>query len=202
MLFRAKAKRGFSLIEAVIAMGIMAAGFVAIFSMINRVQGANRSMGFQQQAIEAYNAIAAQIRDAQCDFDGNVPSPAPLVPATTDPGLAAVVGAGWIHASPPNSSIIHVGLTDGTNPNLPRTIPPMRVSYQVNLEAPPVPGPTSGPLPGAIGPAFDIQVLVREITGDPARDNPAVTAGFWIRNFPMKKTCNPRFGATRRGEYQ
>lgn len=197
-------QRGVTLLEVMMATLILAMGIVATFAMLDRVEGANRSLDLTRTANDAYARLAAQIRDAQCDFDGSLPVPA-LDATTTDAALFNVIGAGWIGvdtALPQPSTISYVGLTDGSNPNLPRTVPPLRIEYRVVNEAAPVaaPGATRLPPPG-VGPAFDIDIRIRQLTMDPARDNPAVTDGWWIKHFPMKKVCNARYERTRRGEY-
>ena len=46
-----------------------------------------------------------------------------------------------------------------------------------------------------------LTVRVREIQHDAAKDDDAREDGMWIRIFPIKKLCNPRYDETFRGEY-
>lgn len=200
----ARPRRGMGLLEVMMATVLLAFGMVATFAMLDRMEGVHRSLDLTQTANDAYAQLAAQIRDAQCDYDGTQPVGG-LDPATTDAGLFNAVGAGWIGVTRPipvPSSITHAGVSDGTMPNLPVTVPVVRIEYRVDNEAPPVlaPGATTAP-PGGVGPALDIEIRVRLLTNDPARDNPALDQGWWIKHFPLKKTCNARYERTRRGEY-
>lgn len=196
--------RGISLIEVMIASVVLALGMVATFAMLERVEGANRSFDLTQTANDAYARLAAQIRDAQCDFDGATPAAAPN-PATIDDGLERAVGLGYVGVDvpvPQPSTITYVGLTDGSQaPRIPQTVPPLRIEYQVLREAPPVaaPGAVRAPPPNP-GPAYDINVRIRQITGDPARDDPSVENGWWIKHYPVKKVCNARYESSSRGE--
>lgn len=199
-----RARRGFSLLEVMVASMLLAFGIVATFAMLDRVEGANRSLDLTRTANEAFSRLAAQIRDAQCDYDGSQ-IPGVIDPGTTDAGLLNAVGAGWVGVDvpvPAPSSITHAGLTDGSDPRLPQTVPALRIEYQVANEAPPDVDPAAvrGP-PANPGPAFDIQIRVRQLTGDPNMDDPAIGQGWWIKHYPLKKICNARYERTRRGEY-
>lgn len=196
-------RRGVSLLEVVMATMLLAFGIVATFAMLDRVEGANRSLDLTRSANDAYATLAAEIRDAQCDYDGSLPVPA-MDPATTDVGLFNAVGLGWIGvdtAIPQPSSITHAGLTDGSDPRLPRSVPALRIEYRVRNEAPAVPAPGAPAPPPGAGPAFDIDIRIRQLTGNAAQDNPALDQGWWIKHFPLKKVCNARYERTRRGEY-
>jgi hypothetical protein len=48
-------------------------------------------------------------------------------------------------------------------------------------------------------PALDIQVRIRELTGDAATDIAAT--GYYVRTYPVRKVCNARLDESRRGEY-
>ncbi|MEO1228870.1 MAG: prepilin-type N-terminal cleavage/methylation domain-containing protein [Myxococcota bacterium] len=201
---RRRARRGMGLLEVMMATVLLAIGMVATFAMLDRMEGVHRSLDLTQTANDTYSQLAAQIRDAQCDYDGTQ-AVGVLDPATTDTGIFNAIGAGWIGFTQPipaNSSITHAGVTDGSMPALPRTVPPVRIEYRLEREAAPVlaAGAINAP-PGGVGPALDVEIRVRLLTNDPVRDDPALDQGWWIKHFPLKKTCNARYERTRRGEY-
>lgn len=190
-------RRGFALLEVMVAAGVFAIGMAGVFGMLQYVIGANRSVDLTNTANAAFTRLAAQIRDAQCDFDASnaawAPAPDPL---TTDPGLVNAVGRGWIGFLTPaiaNSGITHVGETlPGNASGLEVTSPSLRIEYRVSLEAAPqLVG--AGVLPTTRGPAFSVEVRIRQLTGDPAKDNPAVDNGLWIKHFMLSKACNARY---------
>ncbi|MCA9548646.1 MAG: hypothetical protein KC933_01340 [Myxococcales bacterium] len=169
-----------TLMEALIAVVVMATAMVGIFGMINHVQGANRTLDFQNAALDAFARVAAQIRDAQCDFPARVPA---FTPATTDPGLVNFGLWQGVPGGPvANSAITFVG-DAASNPALAEYVPPIAVDYVVNLAPPP------GPL---APPTLRVDVRVRQIMNDAAKDNPALTDGYWIRMFPVEKVCAAR----------
>jgi type II secretory pathway pseudopilin PulG len=179
--------RGMTLVEALVAMTVLATGVAALFGMINRVQGANRSMAFQTNALDAFSRISAQIRDAECVLPNNAPRA--LNQTVRDPGLAQPLDA-WVVAAVPGSLITLVG--DGAaNAELDRYVPPLRVDYRLR----------AGNVPAGGLPALEVQVRVREITRDPARDAQALEDGSWIRIFPVEKVCTSRLDDTLRGAY-
>jgi hypothetical protein len=177
---------------------------MATFAMLERVQGANRSLDLTRTANEAFTRLAAQIRSAQCDYDGSA-FPGAIAEDTTDPGLFDAAGAGWIGVDTPvspGSSITYAGLTDGSDPALARTVPPLRIEYRVEEEAAPRAAPDAVRAPPAtVGPAYDVDIRVRMLTGDPAMDDPAVENGWWIKHYPIKKVCNARYEGSGRGQF-
>ena len=197
-------QRGISIIEVMMAAVLLALGVTAMFAMLDRVEGANRSLDFARTANDAYARLAAEIRDAQCDYDGRQVPPV-MDGTTTDPGLAAVIGVGWVGVDvviPVGSSITQAGVSDGSNPFISATVPTLRIEYRLVNEAPVVvaPGAIRG-APAGVGPAFDVEIRIRKVTGNPAMDDPTVNNGWWIKHFPVKKVCNPRYESRRRGEY-
>ncbi len=196
-------RRGFGLLEMMIASVVLAVGFLASYGMLRRVQDANRSLDFARTTQDLFSRLSAELRDAQCDYDGSQLTPA-IDEETTDPGL--LVNDVWIDLPIDDSSIRTVGQTqtDAIAPtSIPRTIAPMLVSYRVLPEAPPT-LLGGGALPaGDPGPAFDIDVRIRLITSDPARDS--AERGWWIKDYALKKVCNPRYGrvglGSGRGEF-
>ena len=198
-----RTRRGVSLLEVLIASVVLAVGSLGTFALLDQVESAHRSLDLSRLAREAYARLAAEIRDAQCDYDGSQ-QPFVLEPTTTDPGLLASIDAGWIGVDvpiPEASSMTQAGRTDGSYPALAQTVPALRIEYRVALESAPVPVPGGTQPPAAqVGPGFDIQIRVRQITRDPDRDDPTVETGWWIRHYPLHKTCNPRYERSRRGE--
>jgi hypothetical protein len=152
--------------------------------MLSYFSQSNRRLSFQARSLDIAAEFAALVRDATCDV---LPSSNVLGAPQVDPGLLVT---GWQSAAVPGSSIALVGDIDGTPA---RRSPPLRLSYQVVQEAQGV--RVLGP------PALDIMLRIREITGDPVKDNPIVTTGYWIREFPLKKVCNQRLDPSGRGEF-
>jgi type II secretory pathway pseudopilin PulG len=173
------AQRGATLIEALIALAALGVGAAGVLSLLVTVTRTNERLGFHNRSVELAAEVAAQIQDAACDVRvGDLVVSA----ASRDPGLAP---GGPYDAPLPGSGIRTVGDLDGR--------PPIRIRYTVAEEdralAP------EGP------PALDVTIEIREITRDPARDDPAVINGYWIRRFPVKKICNLRLELSGRGEY-
>lgn len=184
-----KSKRGLTLVEAVVALLILATGLAALFGMITRVNQANESMALQTLALDAFRRITAQIQDARCDVvaqNTTVGAPTSVV----DPGLNVPLMA-WIAAPVPNSDIIFLG--DGnTNPELANKTPRVRIDYRRTAIAQGVAG---------VPPTITFDVRVRELRGDAALDAVALENGYWIRIYPVQKLCNVRLDDTARGEY-
>jgi prepilin-type N-terminal cleavage/methylation domain-containing protein len=174
-------RRGVTLLESMIALGVFAIGITGVFGLIARVHAGNRSVMAQAGTLDAFALVAAEIRDARCDFPATMPGV--FDPTMTDPALQPT-GGGWIDT--PRGAITRVGELEGS--------PPLHVSYRVALERAPV-----NPPPQVV--ALDVDVRVREVQHDPVKDNAALEAGSWIRVFPVKKLCNPRYDETYRGEY-
>lgn len=171
-------RRGVTLIETMVALVVLAIGIAAIFSMVAHVSKANRTMLLQTRSVDAFAQIAAEIQNAQCDFDPGTGTP------YVDPGFTTTVPMP-IDEPIDDSAIQSVGVTDGSGP-LPATVPPMSIAYAVV----PVPAPTPGGIPG-----YEIEVQITEI-------NPISRIGDGTRRYPIRKLCNPRLDATRRGEFK
>lgn len=168
-----RARRGATLIEALIALAALAVGSAGVVSLLTYVTQANRRAAFQNRSLEIIAELSTQIRDVHCDIrpDGTT---------IRDPGLAAVTHAIPIAAS----GITLVGDLGGT--------PPIRVQYVVS----------DSNLAGFGGPpGIDIDVQIREIMNDPNKDDPTVLVGYWIRTFVVKKVCNFRLDDAGRGEF-
>lgn len=184
--------RGMTLLEAVVALLVMATALAGIFGMINHVEGANRSLSFQNTALDVFARVSAQIRDARCDYDATV-VPVALNPATTDAGLMAGMGAWFGAAGAEPSSLIDLTGNSANNPALAGITPEIQVDYMVTQEPPPDP---SAPL------SFRFDVRIRQIMRNAAQDDPNLTDGHWIRVFPVQKVCNARGDILdARGEY-
>ena len=199
---RRVSERGVTLLEAMIALTVLVTGIAALFGLINHVHSANRTMAYATSSIDVFAQISAQIRDARCDFDAdNPPGPGTVDAALTDPGLASVLGGAWVSGPIGGSQISLIGDLDGSNPALPKLVPPLRVDYRVQVEDTAKLTAQDGNAPVPNAPSLEVDVRIRELTGDPARDNPALEDAYWIRTFPVKKLCNPRLDETSRGEY-
>lgn len=185
---RRRSARGMTLVEAMVAVVVMSTAIAAIFGMINHVQGANQTLAFQNIALDAFAQISAQIRDARCDYPAATPG---INAVGTDAGLMAGEG-GWfgLGGPEPGSGITFVG-DPSNNPILANYGTPIRIEYRSTRQQ------TAG-----VDTSYLVEVRIREITRDPARDNPALTDGHWIRVFPVEKVCTARVDAVGRGEYQ
>lgn len=193
-------RRGMTLIEAMMAMGVLTIGMAAIFNMIKYVKGANQTLSFQGTALDAFAHVSAEIRDARCDYLANAAVPG-INPLTTDPGLVAGEG-GWTGAAGPiaGSGITFVG-DAATNPLLAGFVPPIRVDYRTTRH-PPLQGAPPVPVVGQPNTSYTVEVRVRELKRDAVRDAVALENGYWIRIFPVEKLCTARTDAIGRGEYQ
>lgn len=172
-----------------IALAVLVTGIAAVFGMVVHVKTANRTLLMQTRSLDAYARLAAQIQNAQCDYNPLAPPALGSVDtALTDPGLVPTPAPGtWIDASnrDPNSLVDAVGRT---GVDLPPTVPTMHVDYRV-----------TGGLTTQI-PVLDIEIRVREITNDPTID--ALPGGYYVRTYPVRKMCNPRLDESMRGEYR
>lgn len=196
-----RSRRGMTLLESVMAMSILSVGVVAVFGTVRQVTSANRTMAFQSSAVDTLSEVAAQIRDAQCDFpsEAAIPGAPDFTAATIDPGLSGFIDAGWVDTSAgpvTGSGIQKVGV-------IPNVVPPLFVDYRISSEAVVVDtslNPITGFEPANV-PGLNVEVRVREITNDPARDAVLLEDGYWIQIFPVKKVCNVRMEDSSRGEY-
>ncbi len=181
---------GMTLLEAIISLAVFATGVAALFGMITDVGEANRSLAFQNNSLDLFTRISAQIREAQCDYDANVPAYA-LDPALMDPGLSNL-GA-WIPAPVPGSAITAFGAQ--VSAPMRDYVPAMAADYRVLNATPPV-GTGAQPPPTLL-----IEVRIREWMNDPVKDDTNLTAAPWIRNYPVQKLCAPRYGLQPRGAF-
>jgi Tfp pilus assembly protein PilV len=184
-----KRQRGMTLLEAIFSVLVLATGVVAVFGMITRISTANRSMAFQTSALDAFAEVAAQIKDARCNY----PAAAPAIGNTadlTDPVIIQLLGAPgtWYNGTPAIAGSTIERLGDSA----PGVVPAVRVDVRARADAVGVNAP----------PSISFQVRVREIKNDAAMDAVALENGYWIQVFPVTKVCNPRGDATARGEYQ
>lgn len=194
---RSGRQRGMTLLEAMIAVMVLAVGLVGLFGLIEGVQDAHRRSQFDVIALDAFSRLSAQIADAQCDFPATTPGS--LAAATLDPGLnpAGV----WVGhpAAVPGSTIVAIG-------DLADVSVRSRVQYRVRD----VTG--SNPAFAAAAPKLEVEVRIRQLMGDGATgpDAEALEEGYWIRIYPLEKVCAPRLlppgagvinGAVARGEY-
>jgi len=185
-----RSMRGASLIEAMVATVVVAVATASVTNLLKFVGDASRRMTFQTASLDVYAETVAQIQDARCNVD-------PLGVFDRDPGLDFLLSNAGVWQTNPAllgaSLIRRLGDVRATDANA-RSIP-LNVSIRAAVANPVFAFATTvGP------PAYDFEIRIREITSDPARDNPAVTDGYWIRDFPAKKVCNFRTDGTSRGE--
>jgi hypothetical protein len=163
-------------------------------------------MDFQNASLDAFTEFSAQVALAECDYMAIDPTNAPPPAGQLDPGLAAAA-AGWTGmgadvytaAAPPAGTTIT--LTGPIGPAGPAGVAKRNFNLHVRYRAAFVPPPVVFGS-GNTAPSYDLDVEIREITGDPARDGFGVTAGPWIRTFPLKKVCNLRLdGGVGRANY-
>jgi hypothetical protein len=184
-----------TLLEAVLALAVFSTGVVALFGMINNVSSANRSSSFHRNSLDLFSRLSSQIRDAQCHFDGNGTPPyiVDYVPPYTvlsaaDPGLDPALG--WRGTAGPvvGSAITAVGNAQTNAAIFAGYVPPMEADYLV----------TDVTVPGD-PPTLRIDVRIREITNDPMKDGSPT--GPWVREYPIQKTCAPRYDGMPRGAF-
>lgn len=177
---------GATLIEAMIACVVLSAGTAAVTQMLANVHHANRTMSFQTLANELGAEFGAQLMDARCDTDalnGN------LAAATVDPGLWVAINNINVWQNAPAGGLRSLG-NSAANPLIDRGIP-LQMRFRVTLDT---------TLVGFGPPTFNVELEIRQTMFDAVRDNLAVTSGYWIRNYPLKKVCNRRLEANGRGE--
>lgn len=179
MTYGRRSRRGATLIEAAVALGALGIGMAGVMTLLTYVSQTGKQAAFHGRALDLAAEFAAQAADTSCDLRPN--DVAPTAPAT-DPGLLA---AGDQFVAVSGSAITLVGDIAGH--------PRVNVSYAVvpELRVAGFDGP----------PAFDLTVRIREIMNDAAKDDPAVTRGYWIREYPVKKVCNLRTEPVGRGGY-
>lgn len=185
-----RSQRGASLIEAMVATVVVAVATASVTNLLQFVGDASRRMTFQTASLDLYAETVAQLQDARCNVD-------PVGNFDRDQGLDFLINSAGTFAFNPallgNSMIRRLGDVTPQSPNA-RSIP-----LNVGIRA--VAGGPAFNFATTVGPpSFDFEIRIREITGDPARDNPNVTSGYWIRDFPAKKVCNFRTDGTSRGE--
>lgn len=168
-----------TLLEAVISLAVFATGVAALFGMINNVLDANQSLAFNNNALDLYTRISAQIRDARCEYDANDAA----FPIIADPGLN-VLGA-WVTAPAAGSAITALGVP--TDPVMQDYVPAMIADYRVT-DATPAAGLGAQPPPTLL-----IEVRIRQVMGDVAKDDPNLENAPWIRNYPVQKLCAPNY---------
>jgi Tfp pilus assembly protein PilV len=192
-----KKQRGMTLLEAVIAIGVLAIGFLGIAALLTSVSAATRKSAFHNYALDVYTAFAAQVQNAKCDFAPSTPTA-----QTIDTGLLA---AGAWHTAPVAASELSlVGLINALDAaaggKSVGATAPVYLAYQANLIPGDCPTPCNQP------DSYFIQVSVCDAS-DPA--NPcAITGtagynnqGYMVRSFELTKTCTVRLDDNGRGEF-
>ncbi|MBK8010976.1 MAG: prepilin-type N-terminal cleavage/methylation domain-containing protein [Deltaproteobacteria bacterium] len=174
-------RRGVTLIESVVAVGVLGVGAVILFGAVGRLQMAQRSMRLQAESLEILGVVTSEIAAARCDVDPDAPETMPA-PPDIDLGLSTPVAGTWVETPVAGSSIQTVGAT---------TESALQVSYRINPETP----------VGGTALAFDIDVRIRERMGNAAQDASDLESGYWIRIFPVKKVCDARSPRTQRGSF-
>jgi hypothetical protein len=177
---------GGTLIEAMIACVVLSAGTAAVTQMLANVHHANRTMSFQTLANELGAEFGAQLMDARCDTDALNGT---LGAATVDPGLWAAINNVNVWQNAPAGGLRSLG-NSAANPLIDRGIP-IQMRFRVTEVT---------TLVGLGPPTYNVELEIRQTMFEAARDNPAVTTGYWIRNYPLKKVCNRRTEANGRGE--
>ena len=180
-----------TMLEAVFTVAVLIVSLAALIGMIINVENANKSLALQNNALDVFARVSAQIRDAECDLQ---PAVGVLQAGSTDPLLLTLAGGpppppGWYDAPIAGSSVTLLGRSDA-NPVLGDYVPPIWIALR---------GQVTSAAPAA--PSFQIDVMIRQIMYDPVRDNLAIENGYWIRIFPVQKMCNMRADPTARGEY-
>jgi Tfp pilus assembly protein PilV len=193
----AHARRGMTLVEAVLAVFVLAVGFAGIVSLLGSVSAAGRKSAFHNIALDVFSAFSAQVQDAYCDFN----------PADdqVDPGLNA---ASWVETAQGASSITVVGPIGANFTTTPVTgaTSPVTLAYRSIR--------TQGDCTGAGAVCtrpdiYTVQVHVCDLS-DPNRPCTLDTTngygttngtGYWVRAFELTKTCTIRQDRNGRGEF-
>jgi hypothetical protein len=173
------------LLEALVAIAVLGAGTAAISGLLTVIANANERMAFQRRADQVFKRVAAEIEDATC----RCPDAACAV-TILDPGIDPAVH-GAAHTLPggacPHAAGTSVVETCG---DVLDWVPPMHVSIVSTLHGTVLPGAP---------PSYDVEVRVREIRRNAAED--AATGGYWIRDYPISKTCSFTVDDTARGAF-
>lgn len=173
---RRRRNRGAALLESVIALGVLAAGTAAVMTLVTEVHRAGNKSNLHTTSLDLFAAFSAQVRNAACDVSPLNLGTGPAA-ATTDQGLMPGIYTGT--PALVNSAITLVG--DFTGPRQLVSAPPMQLRYTVT-EA--MPRSVDAP------PLLEIDVTIRELTGDAAKDSLAMSP--WARNFRLTKVCTLR----------
>lgn len=185
--------RGATLIEALIAVVVLALGTAAIAELLKYTSDAHRTMSFQTASIDLYARLAAEIQDAHCDVDD-----VDFTVINIDPGLTQGDGV-FVGDAPFGAAVPPAGSKIQSAGIFREYTPDLSVRYQATW-VPAIDANVDGLLDGP--PGYNIDVEVRQITGDATQDNPATLDGYWIRNYPISKVCNIRLEDTNgRGEF-
>ncbi|MBK6686996.1 MAG: prepilin-type N-terminal cleavage/methylation domain-containing protein [Deltaproteobacteria bacterium] len=176
-------RRGMTLIEAMVAFAVLTIGVAAIFSLITSLVSSQRVLRLNSQGIDLYSRLSSEIRSARCDFPAALGgAPVPSAAATRDPGLT--VEGVWIPtqvAAPAGSMLQTIGNFDGEG--LPTAgAPVLQVDYMVRSIA----------LLNVNTLTYEVDIRVRQIQNDAARDSVLVTESPWLRVFTVQKACNAR----------
>lgn len=176
-----RTRRGVTLIECVVAVGVLGVGAVILFGAVGRLQMAQRAMRLQAQSLEVLGIVSSEIASARCDVSPDAPEVMPS-PPDIDVGLSSPIPGDWIEAPTAGSSIQTIGPVPNSS---------LQVSYRTAVEA---------TVPGSAV-AFDIDVRIREHMGNSVQDAADLEDGYWIRIFPVKKVCDIRSARTQRGAF-
>lgn len=199
-----RGRRGMTLVEAMMSVGVLSLGFLGIVGLLTNVSVANRKSEFHSFSLDVMSELQSQIQDAPCDLN---PSSNAL-----DSGLAF----GW-HTSPAaQSSITYVGSIYANSSNIgpaPQVTVPVFVGYYVRGFGDPDPS-----VQGNCGPGnpctrpdvYRVTIMICDATDTkhpcasyipPATSTDEISPGSWIRSFTITKTCTIRLDDTGRGEF-
>jgi Tfp pilus assembly protein PilV len=175
-------QRGVTLLEAVLAIALLAIGIVGVAGLLGNVSAANRKSSFHNYSLDVFTELEAQIQNAACDLSPSASS------TFVDPGLTA---GGWVIAPVAGSAITFVGVIDAT---MAGSTSPVVASYNATRTTFDCPGPCTTP------DQFQITVQVCD-TSESKVCGPPPVAGYWVRTFQLTKACTIRVDDSGRGEY-
>lgn len=182
----ARARRGASLVEALVAVAVLGVGTAAVTNLMSSISAARRKMAFQTTSLELFNRLNSEIQASTC-----LVFPGQLVPDLTSADPAFLVPVGTWRDTPVGAHVRTIG-------NFTNVVPQLRVEYQIPVAPAAL---AAGPLTNNQAVAFDIVVRIREITHDAAQDAADVMSTHYIRSWPTRKTCMSRLTADTRGGF-
>lgn len=176
-----RSQHGGLLLECVIALGVLFTGSAAVVAVLGNVSQTSKQIRFHALALSMFGQLSSEVGAATCNVGPGQNAPTAL---TADPGLLVVANQ-WQTTPVANSNIQTIGAFNNLSPRI-------VIDYRLN---PTVGAPVNSP------PSFDVQVRIRQVMNDAAKDSLDALNTHWIKTFPVKKTCAFRSQLQSRGGY-